>query len=453
MINKYKKDIIDQIWQYIDWQKNKEINSILLVSKDIGYNIANNFEYYRCYIECICILFVLHDGYDTTDPEFVKWKKYGEFFFELLQSDQDTITLKYTKFAGKHVNDIAKLQLFALEFCKFAIAYQQRNAILSVLSEKAKNYNQNDYASDIVTGINVEDRIKNLMNAILNISQYNPIKYVPATTLTDEEYFHLYKYDNIFKQINEKRVPFTNDFIQELRATCREITFQLFLRMIDHRKNRSISKETYLLEDLLWAESTPYYQLRQIVILNYGKIDMYSGNTYHWNNILSMLQSAKDLDLEEKMKDDDILIVKETEKSDFIEVRKSKIKEPYSDLKLYNNLNNLYKKLEDKKSFETSCKEAFIYRLSGFNRPQDLSMKWIRKKSYLGKIIRCLYETDKEEPPYKDMTEYFGIGKSNIAGAKKIIKGERDTNEVVELLTKCGFTNVDVFEDPYKKKN
>ena len=50
------------------------------------------------------------------------------------------------------------------------------------------------------------------------------------------------------------------------------------------------------------------------------------------------------------------------------------------------------------------------------------------------------------------MAEYFGIGKSNIAGAKKIIKGGKDTNEVVELLSKCGFINVDVFEDPYGKK-
>ena len=310
----------------------------------------------------------------------------GEFFFELLQYDKVKIAHKYPAFAKKYRNEIEKLQLFTIEFCKFAIAYQQLYTILSVLSKKAKNYNQNDYISDIATGINLEKRIKILMNAILNISQYNLIKYVNETTLTDEEIFHSYKYDNIFKQINEKRIPFTNDFIQGLRAAGREITFQLFLKMIDHRKNRSISKETFLLEDILWSENTPFYQLRQIIIQNYGKIDMYSGNTYHWKNILSMLQSAKNSDLEERMKDD-ILLVKEKEKQDFIVVLKSKIKEPYSDQKLYNNLNILYEELEDKKCFDKSCKEAFIYRLSGFNRPQDLSIKWISKKSYLGKMV------------------------------------------------------------------
>ena len=41
--------------------------------------------------------------------------------------------------------------------------------------------------------------------------------------------------------------------------------------------------------------------------------------------------------------------------------------------------------------------------------------------------------------------------KANIAGAGQIQKGAKETEDIVKLLTDCGFTDVDVFEDPYAK--
>jgi hypothetical protein len=42
--------------------------------------------------------------------------------------------------------------------------------------------------------------------------------------------------------------------------------------------------------------------------------------------------------------------------------------------------------------------------------------------------------------------------KNNIAAAGKVQKGSKGTDDIVKLLTECGFINVDVFEDPYGKK-
>lgn len=80
-------------------------------------------------------------------------------------------------------------------------------------------------------------------------------------------------------------------------------------------------------------------------------------------------------------------------------------------------------------------------------------MKWIGRYAYLGKLIRCLYE-DKDRgfvPAYKQVAEFMGL-KNNVAAAGKVQKGSKGTDDIVKLLTECGFINVDVFEDPYGKK-
>ena len=67
-------------------------------------------------------------------------------------------------------------------------------------------------------------------------------------------------------------------------------------------------------------------------------------------------------------------------------------------------------------------------------------------------MIRCLYETSNDSPNYKEIAKYFGLSGKNIGGVKNINSKNSKAKEVVELLEKCGFANVDVFNNPYPKK-
>lgn len=98
-----------------------------------------------------------------------------------------------------------------------------------------------------------------------------------------------------------------------------------------------------------------------------------------------------------------------------------------SDNQLYKCLQSLYESLYAQSFFEKPCKEAFIYRLSGFNRPQNLEIRWIGPKAYLGKIIRCLYEDQEryQKSPYTKIASFMGLTNSNLAGAGKLVKGAK----------------------------
>lgn len=118
-------------------------------------------------------------------------------------------------------------------------------------------------------------------------------------------------------------------------------------------------------------------------------------------------------------------------------------------------LDNLYNELIKKGWIpEDLNKELFIYRLSGLHGPYDTTHKmgWIGKPADLGKLARCLYEDSRNIPPYKKIGAFFGLG-NNIAGASKIRSDNSSAIEIIEMLESCGFTNVDVFENPYAKKS
>ena len=54
-------------------------------------------------------------------------------------------------------------------------------------------------------------------------------------------------------------------------------------------------------------------------------------------------------------------------------------------------------------------------------------------------------------PQYNDLAKFMGLN-ANLGGATQIKKGAKDTDEIVNLLTDCGFVNVDVFKEPNIKK-
>lgn len=114
-------------------------------------------------------------------------------------------------------------------------------------------------------------------------------------------------------------------------------------------------------------------------------------------------------------------------------------------------LDNLYLKLIKKEWIpQNTNKELFIYRLSGQKGPYDMTfkMKWTDKPATLGKLVRCLYETQNNCPPYTKIGDFFGL-KNNIAGASNILSHNKTAKEIIKFLESCGFTNVDVFENPY----
>jgi len=118
-------------------------------------------------------------------------------------------------------------------------------------------------------------------------------------------------------------------------------------------------------------------------------------------------------------------------------------------------LDNLYQELIKKEWIpQNTNKELFIYRLSGQRGPYDMTfkMKWTDKPATLGKLVRCLYETQNNYPAYTKIGDFFGL-KNNIAGARRILSDNNSAKEIIKLLESCGFTHVDVFENPYAKES
>ena len=118
-------------------------------------------------------------------------------------------------------------------------------------------------------------------------------------------------------------------------------------------------------------------------------------------------------------------------------------------------LDNLYQELIKKEWIpQNTNKKLFIYRLSGQKEPFDMTfkMKWTTKPATLGKLVRCLYETPNNNPQYTKIREFFGL-KNNIAGARSILSHNITAKEIIKLLESCGFTHVDVFENPYAMKS
>ncbi|MBR1378751.1 MAG: hypothetical protein IJ557_06465 [Bacteroidaceae bacterium] len=459
MINKYKNVIIDKVYQYLDWEQSKEVRTIAFVCNNTKRVVDlndNEFLLYRDYVRSVLPLFVLHENFDDEDDR--GWSKIAELFFNIQNCERQEFVEKYWDVKARLKEQMDLLPIISLELSKFFALYHQIYIRNYYLSQQLEGYSSQQIFNDYLNKVNVPRKIWSMFNAQANMVQPNPLKYIDASLQSDKGLvFDKILLDYVFRKIEDHKIPLTYDFIQQLRATGREIAFQMLVSMLDFVEDKTTDPKYRQFELLVWGSNTPFNPLFQLISLNADDFNLKEARQkYNWKEVLNLL-SIEELDID--VDNSDIIFSKDdnSENENFIRVPSSKYKggvnQKLQDKMLYKCLTYLYNKLsEEYIAFESPCKDAFIYRFSGFNRPDDLKIKWIGKNAFLGKLIRCLYE-DKNRgvvPSYKKIATYMGV-KANIAAAGQIQKGTKDTKEIVDLLTDCGFTNVDVFEDPYTR--
>ena len=153
----------------------------------------------------------------------------------------------------------------------------------------------------------------------------------------------------------------------------------------------------------------------------------------------------------------------EAHKKWFVRVHEKKINAQPDEWnkKLYTCLDALYESLvKNRLMCESSKKELFIYRFSGFNIPEPFNplekIKWEGENVLLGHLVRCLITYTGTGAKDLGTAGTFFIGKSgnevNLATAKYISK-ERfnhtpnmfpNLKHAVEILKECGFDEVEV---------
>jgi len=152
----------------------------------------------------------------------------------------------------------------------------------------------------------------------------------------------------------------------------------------------------------------------------------------------------------------------ETHKKWFVRVHEKKINAQPDEWnkKLYTCLDALYDSLVKKGLMcESSKKELFIYRFSGFNIPESFNpqekIRWEGKNVLLGYLVRCLITyTGSDAKGLGTVATFFESkrGKDvNLATANYISKedfNQRPNNDpnlslAVEILKECGFEEVE----------
>lgn len=148
----------------------------------------------------------------------------------------------------------------------------------------------------------------------------------------------------------------------------------------------------------------------------------------------------------------------------FSRVRDSKIPSGQSnkDQFMYDCLNRLFDELcnIDCLNPDKGNRDIFIYRFSGFNGiyPPEIKIRWKGKNIFLGYISRCLLSDKTNEPEGLGVISSVFLSETekeiNLATAKNCVvdnfEDEKRKNilppdfiKAVELLRKCGFTNVE----------
>lgn len=464
MINKYKDAIIDKALQYIEWEKSEEIRSTYFVcmnTKKVLDLSEEEFLLYRTYVRCALPIFIYHENYEDDEDEGENeddggWREIRDLFFNILDCERQEFVEKYWNAQERLDKKLKFLSFFCLEFYKFITIYYQLFLRNCFLSRQLEEYSFEKMVEDYVKKINIRQKMWSMLNAWKNVHQPNPINYLDVSTLSNNDFAsnRLLHYD-VFRKMEEHTIPFTDNFVENLRATNRELVFQMVISMLDFVEDKTMDAKLRQLELFIWNYKTQYYYLFQTISINAVGFNLKGeGQKYNWKEVLNLL-SIEELD--SNFDNSDIISTKDeaTSSTDFIRVPSSKYRGGNNlnrkDRTLYKCLEKLYHKLYDGTEF--SCKEAFIYRFSGFNRPDNLQMECVVENAFLGKIVRCLYEdkTKGYTPPYKKMSKYFGLN-ANIAGAGNIKKGAKGTEEVIKLLSECGFVNVDVFEELKVKK-
>ena len=457
MINKYKAGIINRIWDCIDWQQSPEYQGILFVQKNvkpIEKLTDAEFNYFQCFVKLSIELLFCNTLNETEDNQ--KWQYLLEGLVNCSQVGQRESSQIFYNLRRSCDFEIKKTISWLPEYYRFSKLYQQvavRQEFLKKDFDQISNRQTN--IQDYLEGVDLETKKRNIIKAVK--CKNNPLLFSDIFTQTDQDILINQEIiSHVCNSFANCSVPLNDSFIKDINIANKELAFQMVLDIIEHFNNRQ-DRKTRLLGKYLWnnwEQNAPFHTLYQTI---YNNIDEYISACgelkFDWKAMRDIL--LRDNGNNQLCINSDIVIIEDNNVKDFIRIPDIKWKqfEFNNNSTLYGCLAKLYEKLYDKNCFETPCKEAFIYRLSGLNRPDDLKIKWIGVKAFLGKIIRCLYEDTRQKmvPQYNDLAKFMGLN-ANLGGATQIKKGAKDTDEIVNLLTDCGFVNVDVFKEPNIKK-
>lgn len=211
-----------------------------------------------------------------------------------------------------------------------------------------------------------------------------------------------------------------------------------------------------------WLSKTHYHTI-------FNKLVEYYSAAYFDNGQRQIPLQEAELSAAKKSNDDEqqnipviVIDTDEAHKEWFVRVHEKKIKAQPDEWnkKLYTCLDALYESLVKKGLMcESSKKELFIYRFSGFNIPKSFNpqekIKWEGKNVLLGYIVRCLITyTGSDAKGLGTVGTFFESKKGkkvNLATADYISK--EDFNQTpnmfpvlslaVEILKECGFEEVE----------
>lgn len=449
MIHEDQKNVIVKIiLDLIKWENDYNFNSLSFVeNNNLRYNYKNlsvdDFNHYQDYVLGLMLLFHAYNNHKKKLLLYGKIEK-EPLVSTITDSEKEDENEKFWKEIERTLGDIfsSEQQLFLRKFLSLCILKNNQMSFLHSLYVEVIKY------------------------LILNkeLIWYSKLHFLKARnkfsvsiSLVDDISIP-FVFQSLLERFKIRTIPFPNSFIEDIKKTNNEMVFHMFLRMIQYYKDRKKDKSIRY-SYWFWREETPFNSLFEMLSNYTKKIDV--GVKKYSNEILNNKKSY-DGDILEDIVFSLLEAVKKTDttfetafdtngvnKKDFYRIapRKIDVQTP-SSYQLYKRLEALYESLNSQNCFNKPCKDAFIYRLSGFQRPENLEIEWVGAYAFLGKIIRCLYE-DKEtdqKPPYKKIAEFMGLPNKNLADAKNAKKGKADTERVIKLLKDCGFTNVDVFE-------
>ena len=463
MLNKYREDIISRVLKLLNWEECDEIRSIHFVcnnKKKISSLSGNEFYHYRIYVKYALFMFIFHEEYEDEDG---KWSEIADLFFSIQDCEQQEFSDRYFNTASRLERQMEWLPQYTLELAKFFEVYYQLFLRLHYLSRKWEKYDMIQMYDDYLHNVNIQQKMELMLRAYVNRKMSNPLRFVDNKTLPlgDESVSYRLTCNSTFDKLNKHKIPFTDDFIKEIKITSREIVFQMFVDMIKCVSNTSNDHEYQQLGNLIWGKRHPTDTLFNYICQHSEEFasTIRNGN-YDWKSILFILNS----DTDKSDIDDDIYLTRneEDKNKEYIIVPPSKLSHKYSTDKMNNKelylcLKKLYDRLYEQNVFESPCEKAFIYRLSGFEKPDDLHIKWVGIHLYLGRIIRALYSVNDSSPNYKGFATFFGLKDKNIASASNPLtgpSGKHKLRKMVKLLEECGFVDVNVFKElqPIKQK-
>ena len=211
-----------------------------------------------------------------------------------------------------------------------------------------------------------------------------------------------------------------------------------------------------------WLSQTHYYTIFNKLVEYYSAA--YSGNGQRQIPLQEVESSAAKKSNEDEQQNIPVIVIDtdEAHKEWFVRVHEKKINAQPKEWnkKLYACLDALYESLvKERLMCESSKKELFIYRFSGFNIPEPFNpqekIRWEGKNVLLGYLVRCLITyTGSDAKGIGTVGTFFESKrgkKVNLATADYISKEDfnqtpnmfPNLSRAVDILKECGFEEVE----------